>query len=356
MESVGTWQYNTLINELTQGMEKTNQLRSYLWSTSPSEAQDFMLQKILSSYDKALLILKWGGSNGAATLSTPETSVSVHGSLRSEDLNKSVNDNQDNMNASKKRKMQHTWTERVRVDSENGLEGPTDDGFSWRKYGQKYILGAKYPRSYYRCTYRHVQNCWATKQVQRSDDDLTMFDITYKGSHTCNLSSTNTVPPPASPEKQELKLNYGHNLQGQHSEALPYFKNSLSYSTEDLVNEEMPAHFSFQPTFAFHDEENHYFPTSALLDENHHQGGTISQHLISPATSESNYFSASTHVRIPNVQHSEADTADIISAQTSTTNSPIGGMEFLIDPTNLDPNFAFNMPEFFTYSNFEHGQ
>ena len=27
-----------------------------------------------------------------------------------------------------------------------GPEGPLDDGFSWRKYGQKDILGAKYPR------------------------------------------------------------------------------------------------------------------------------------------------------------------------------------------------------------------
>lgn len=34
----------------------------------------------------------------------------------------------------------------MRINSENGLEGPHDDGYSWRKYGQKDILGAKYPR------------------------------------------------------------------------------------------------------------------------------------------------------------------------------------------------------------------
>lgn len=39
-----------------------------------------------------------------------------------------------------------TWSEQVRVSAENGYEGPTDDGYSWRKYGQKDILGAKYPR------------------------------------------------------------------------------------------------------------------------------------------------------------------------------------------------------------------
>jgi len=44
------------------------------------------------------------------------------------------------------RKTTPRWTDHVRVSPENGLEGPHDDGYSWRKYGQKDILGAKYPR------------------------------------------------------------------------------------------------------------------------------------------------------------------------------------------------------------------
>lgn len=39
-----------------------------------------------------------------------------------------------------------TWTEQVKVGTDKGLEGPPEDGYSWRKYGQKDILGAKYPR------------------------------------------------------------------------------------------------------------------------------------------------------------------------------------------------------------------
>lgn len=38
------------------------------------------------------------------------------------------------------------WTEHIRVKIENGVEGPLEDGYSWRKYGQKDILSAKYPR------------------------------------------------------------------------------------------------------------------------------------------------------------------------------------------------------------------
>ena len=37
-------------------------------------------------------------------------------------------------------------TEQVRVSSEMGLERTLDDGYSWRKYGQKDILGSSYPR------------------------------------------------------------------------------------------------------------------------------------------------------------------------------------------------------------------
>ncbi|XP_052481548.1 uncharacterized protein LOC105764736 isoform X10 [Gossypium raimondii] len=77
-----------------------------------------------------------------------------------------------------------------------------DDGFCWRKYGQKDILGAKYPRSFFRCTHRHNQGCLATKTVQRLDDDPTFFEITYHRKHTCNLAS-NVMPPTAPSRNQE---------------------------------------------------------------------------------------------------------------------------------------------------------
>ncbi|KAI5008042.1 hypothetical protein ZWY2020_009090 [Hordeum vulgare] len=71
------------------------------------------------------------------------------------------------------------------VSAAGGAEGPGDDGHSWRKYGQKDILGAKHPRAYYRCTHRNSQGCTATKQVQRADEDPVLFDVVYHGQHTC---------------------------------------------------------------------------------------------------------------------------------------------------------------------------
>uniref|UniRef100_A0ACD5XUX8 Uncharacterized protein n=1 Tax=Avena sativa TaxID=4498 RepID=A0ACD5XUX8_AVESA len=60
-----------------------------------------------------------------------------------------------------------------------------EDGFIWRYYGQKEILGSKHRRCYYRCTNKKEKGCQATKQVHRSDSDPEFFDIVYHGEHTC---------------------------------------------------------------------------------------------------------------------------------------------------------------------------
>ncbi|XP_011094877.1 probable WRKY transcription factor 49 [Sesamum indicum] len=55
-----------------------------------------------------------------------------------------------------------------------------DDGYKWRKYGQKSIKNSPNPRSYYRCT---NPRCSAKKQVERSIDDPDTLIITYEGLH-----------------------------------------------------------------------------------------------------------------------------------------------------------------------------
>lgn len=55
---------------------------------------------------------------------------------------------------------------------------PMDDGFRWRKYGQKIIKGAPFPRSYYRCT---VANCPARKHVEGDPNEKS--SIAYEGEH-----------------------------------------------------------------------------------------------------------------------------------------------------------------------------
>ncbi|KAE8702363.1 putative CASP-like protein [Hibiscus syriacus] len=54
-----------------------------------------------------------------------------------------------------------------------------EDGYNWRKYGQKQVKGSENPRSYYKCTY---PNCPTKKKVERSLDGQ-ITEIVYKGSH-----------------------------------------------------------------------------------------------------------------------------------------------------------------------------
>ncbi|XP_010536801.1 PREDICTED: probable WRKY transcription factor 2 [Tarenaya hassleriana] len=68
-----------------------------------------------------------------------------------------------------------------------GGGAPADDGFNWRKYGQKLVKGSEYPRSYYKCTH---PNCQVKKKVERSREGH-ITEIIYKGSHN------HPKPPPS---------------------------------------------------------------------------------------------------------------------------------------------------------------
>ncbi|TVU09206.1 EcWRKY-41, partial [Eragrostis curvula] len=128
----------------------------------------------------------------------------------------------------------------VRVNSVEGGEAPVEDGHSWRKYGQKPILGAKYPRSYYRCRHRHSQGCTAMKKVQRADEDPAFFDVIYYGTHTCvETTAAGHAAPPAperNPDAHGLLQSLGGSLtvkteepQGWNATA-PFFPSSTPVS------------------------------------------------------------------------------------------------------------------------------
>ncbi|KAJ0233532.1 WRKY transcription factor 13 [Hirschfeldia incana] len=55
-----------------------------------------------------------------------------------------------------------------------------DDGYRWRKYGQKVVKNTQHPRSYYRCT---QDKCRVKKRVERLADDPRMVITTYEGRH-----------------------------------------------------------------------------------------------------------------------------------------------------------------------------
>lgn len=75
--------------------------------------------------------------------------------------------------------------------------GPTEDGYDWRKYGQKQVKGSEYPQSYFKCTHT---NCPVKKKVERARDSQ-ITKIIYKGTHN------HAIPTP------NLRLAIGSDLQ-----------------------------------------------------------------------------------------------------------------------------------------------
>ncbi|KAL6655837.1 hypothetical protein ACP70R_006663 [Stipagrostis hirtigluma subsp. patula] len=165
-----------VLTELSRIIELVRQLEVHL-GESPDLCRDLASQ-IISLTERSIGLV--ASSSLALSCSAMPSTVSDIGDVP--------------FKVTRKRNMIQQRKHQVRVRSAGDGESPTDDGHSWRKYGQKGILGAKHPRSYYRCKHRHSQGCVATKQVQRTDDDPTLFDVTYHGRHTCVHQVVATSP------------------------------------------------------------------------------------------------------------------------------------------------------------------
>nr|KYP56080.1 putative WRKY transcription factor 46 [Cajanus cajan] len=256
----------------------------------------------------------------------------------------------------KKRKTTPKWTEQVKVCLGTSL----DDGYSWRKYGQKDILGAKFPRGYYRCTYRNVQGCLATKQVQKSDEDPMICEITYKGRHTCTQAShlNKAVVAPTSKTNMGLGENKHHNHQKNQPQEekiepqetiFSFGSSGLEVKTEDLDHKKdiFPSFCFSSPSIGSEKEDNNMF-SYAMIENNN----LMESFLIAPTTSEEpNIFCLSpchwgSSTGLGQSMHaSESDITDIVSAPTSVTNSPIMDLDFILAKIDFDTDFPINAPE-----------
>ncbi|CAA2968650.1 probable WRKY transcription factor 53 [Olea europaea var. sylvestris] len=329
MEKIGTLKRKTVISELTQGRELANQLKNQIYPANSREACGSLVEKILSSYEKALSLLNCMavlGETSPVSAAILESRNSLVGTPTSEGSNP-FSKEQNQREVFKRRKILPKWSEEVRVCSVIGQEGPPDDGYNWRKYGQKDILGASFPRAYYRCTHRHTQGCLATKQVQKIDEDPSTFEVNYRGRHTCI--------------QERLKQNKeDYNIKEEDSNHRPGIKVETPDSTP---KEEIVPSFSFPSTPIISDNVETEFLLEPAKESNFTE--SYGYPFISPATSDCNYLSESLCQMNDfcvdyNLQSSESDFTNIVLTPTSATNSLFRDWDFTTDPVEFDSSFA----------------
>ncbi|XP_040995106.1 probable WRKY transcription factor 70 isoform X1 [Juglans microcarpa x Juglans regia] len=171
-----------VIKELVDGQDYATQLKSLLHRPTEdheSLSAEELVSKILRSFSETLSVLsscEQGEVSQSQAVSHADSHCDVRRSEDSGESRKRLAAKDRRGCYKRSRKTSHTWAI---------VSHTTDDDHAWRKYGQKEILNAKYPRSYFRCTRKYDQGCGATKQVQRMEDDPQMFQTTYIGHHTC---------------------------------------------------------------------------------------------------------------------------------------------------------------------------
>ncbi|XP_059627882.1 probable WRKY transcription factor 70 [Cornus florida] len=171
-----------VIRELIKGRDCATQLQISLHKSFGDHGRslcDELAVKILRSFTDTLSVLS---SCDLTEICQIPASTQVEspccGDRRSEESGESVKrpGTTDQRGRYKRRKASQSWI----------IVSPTiEDGYAWRKYGQKEILKAKYPRCYFRCTHKRSQGCRAIKQVQITEVDPKKYQITYFGHHTC---------------------------------------------------------------------------------------------------------------------------------------------------------------------------
>ncbi|XP_006345568.1 probable WRKY transcription factor 41 [Solanum tuberosum] len=185
------WEREVLITELTKGKELMLQLQKH-FDPMKQDVCQYLAAEILSSYDKAMSLLNGTALSGmmmskGKEIIHPAPSSSSASQLESPHLlADSSTKSCDRPSKSRKRKTLARRTEYV--EARPGEKVPPEDGLSWRKYGQRLVLGEKYPRKYYRCA---PCCCGATKVIRRIDTEPLTFEVTYGGSHNCDQENNN---------------------------------------------------------------------------------------------------------------------------------------------------------------------
>ncbi|KAG5120518.1 hypothetical protein AAZX31_14G006900 [Glycine max] len=110
----------------------------------------------------------------------------------------------DNSNADVARVDMSTRESRVVVVQTSSEVDLVNDGYRWRKYGQKLVKGNTNPRSYYRCS---NPGCPVKKHVERASYDSKTVITTYEGQHDHEIPPGRTVTQNAATNTRTTATN-----------------------------------------------------------------------------------------------------------------------------------------------------
>ncbi|RDX66167.1 putative WRKY transcription factor 70, partial [Mucuna pruriens] len=242
--------------ELIKGRDMANQLLEVLandksiihiekgeGSKSVLPFVEDLVRKVLCSFTNTLLLLNTNN----------DVSSEVAASITLRDVSSSTS-------SPKVESMDETWKSRSILNTKNRRRGykrksiaPTwekdssiliEDGYVWRKYGQKMTLNAKYLKSYYRCTHKNDQGCQAIKQVQRIQDNPPLYRTTYYGHHTCKSPlNPEIVLEPLSPSSSSttLLLSFNNSLQSKQEKSFPSSLASTKHEFMEVIHDDHSA-------------------------------------------------------------------------------------------------------------------
>ncbi|KAJ4905116.1 putative WRKY transcription factor 70 [Raphanus sativus] len=217
-----------VIDQLVQGHELATKLQQLLsqHGSGLGPAED-LVAKISGSFSDSISALDSiehiPSSLFTAVEGSQNASCNNDGKLEdSVDSRKRLGPVKNKRGCYKRKKRADTWT------VESTL---LEDAFSWRKYGKKEILNAKFPRSYFRCTHKYTQGCKATKQVQKLELESKMFSITYIGNHTCNSDEVTPKCPSLTTSVNEEENNH-HNGSSTESDLQLVWQEMLVFEEE----------------------------------------------------------------------------------------------------------------------------
>eukprot|EP00268_Persea_americana_P020499 TRINITY_DN2066_c0_g2_i1.p1 TRINITY_DN2066_c0_g2~~TRINITY_DN2066_c0_g2_i1.p1 ORF type:complete len:284 (+),score=43.94 TRINITY_DN2066_c0_g2_i1:211-1062(+) len=136
-------------------------------------------------------------------------------------------------NKAKKKKQKQCRQPRIAFMTKSEVEH-LEDGYRWRKYGQKGVKNSPFPRSYYRCT---NSKCIVKKRVERCSKDPSIVITTYEGQH-CHHSL---------PSSRGFARTHD-----AASSAQPFYFSNLQFQPHKPVSQPghwlpLPPHFSVPP-------------------------------------------------------------------------------------------------------------